>query len=143
MKKRILGLALALVMVISLLPAVTVLPVKAAAVSKTISLWGSSVTIDNDDTTTDIKDAYYWTTDGIDLPVAATASDNWNISLTIVDGVVTLTLKDADFNYDNYFLSLPEGYGGGLNIVYQGTNNIKRTTTANSGTLIYAYSTKN
>ena len=143
MKKRILGLALALVMVISLLPAVTVLPVKAAAVSKTISLWGSSVTIDNDDTTTDIKDAYYWTTDGIDLPVAATASDNWNISLTIVDGVVTLTLKDADFNYDNYFLSLPEGYGGGLNIVYQGTNNIKRTTTANSGTLIYAYATKN
>ena len=141
MKKRILGLALALVMIISLLPAVTVLPVKAATVSKTISLWGVSVTVDNDDATTDIPSALYWKTeeDSTELPVAVTdPATGWNISFAIVDGKATLTLKDAYFNYDQCFLSLPSAYAGALDIVYQGTNNIRRTTTANSGTLIYA-----
>ena len=145
MKKRILGLALALVMIISLLPAVTVLPVKAATVSKTINLWGTTAKIDNDDATTDVPAALYWKTeeDSTELPVAVTdPATGWNISFAIVDGKATLTLKDAYFNYDQYFLSLPESYAGALDIVYQGTNNIKRTTTANSGTLFYAYASK-
>jgi hypothetical protein len=145
MKKRILGLALALVMIISLLPAVTVLPVKAATVSKTINLWGTTAKIDNDDATTDVPAALYWKTEegSTELPVAVTdPAAGWNISFAIVDGKATLTLKDVTFDYDQYFLSLPESYAGALDIVYQGTNNIKRTTTANSGTLFYAYASK-
>ncbi len=127
MKKRILGLALALVMIISLLPAVTVLPVKAAAVSKTLYLWGANVTVDNDDATTDIKDAYYWVNDGDNVPKEKTTEADWNYSFAIIDGVATLTLKDAEYNNDACFISIANTYAGALNIVYKGTNNIKRT----------------
>ncbi len=144
MKKRILGLALALVMIISLLPAVTVLPVQAAAVSKTVTLWGTAVTVDNNDETADVPSALYWKTEAesTELPVAVTdPATGWNISFAIVDGKATLTLKDATYNYDACFLSIANTYAGALDIVYQGTNNIKRTTSANSATLISASST--
>ena len=138
MKKRILGLALAIALIISLLPAVTVLPVKAAAVSKTVGLWGANVTVDNDDSTADIKDAYYWVNDGENVPKEATAADDWNYSYAIIDGVATLTLKNAEFKNASYLLSISKNYGGALNIVYKGVNNIQRT--GSNGAVISASS---
>lgn len=133
MKKRILGLALALVMIISLLPAVTVLNVQAETVTKHIGLFGSTVTVDNDAATTEIADTYYWTTAEDGVPVAATAADAWNISFGLVDGVSTITLKNATIK-DKAFIDLYPSVngtsthiGGTININYEGTNNISNT----------------
>ena len=66
----------------------------------TVTLWGIDVTIDNDDTTEDIPAARYWKNGATaeDIPVDSDAS-NWNYSFTIDDGVPTVTLKAAKYNY--------------------------------------------
>ena len=139
MKKRILSWVLALALIISLLPAVTVLPVKAAAVSKSVYLWGTTATVDNDDATADVPAALYWKTEegSTEAPVAVTdPAAGWNISFAIIDGKATLTLKDAYFNYGNYFLWIGSSYAGDLEIVYEGENNI--TTTGAKDSVIKA-----
>ena len=59
MKRRILSLLLTLCLIVGLLPAVAIPHAHAetTAVSATVTLFGTAVTIDNDETTTDIPDA--------------------------------------------------------------------------------------
>lgn len=93
------------------------------ATGGTVKLWGTDVSIDSDATTTDIPDALYWV-NGAEgaLPVAATATDNWNYSFSIIDGVPTVTLKNA--NYTGTAAFLYAKYDGNLRVAYEGTNNI-------------------
>ena len=91
-------------------------------VTATVTLWGTEVTIDTDDSTADIPAAYYWTNGGEGAaPVAATA-DNWNYCFSIIDSIPTVTIRNADFTYAKSFLTAT--LDGKLKLAYEGTNNI-------------------
>ena len=88
----------------------------------TVTLWGTAVTVDNDEDT-EIPDAYYWVNgENGGIPVAATAEDAWNYAFTIVDGIPTVTIKNAEYRYEKSFLY--GKYDGKLKFIYEGTNNI-------------------
>ena len=122
MSKKILGLLLALCLIVGLLPIMAI----AETTSATVTLWGTAVTVDTDDATTDVPAAYYWT-NGAEgaTPVAATAADAWNYAFTIVDGVPTVTLKNANFVSASTFLSAT--FDGKLKVKFEGTNNLNVT----------------
>ena len=92
------------------------------ATNGTVKLWGTEITVDTDDTTADVPAAYYWT-NGVagELPVVAAATDNWNYSFSIIDGVPTVTLRNASYSGTESFLSA--SYEGNLRVAYEGTNN--------------------
>ena len=103
-----------------------------AVTSGTVTLWGLGVTVDTDETTTEIPEAYYWINGEEGLaPVPATAADNWNYRFSIIDGVPTVTVKNASYAYAATFLKAT--YDGVLKFVYEGENNIVVPYLASSG----------
>lgn len=114
--KRILSFVLALCLIVGLLPAVTLQAY--AATEATVTLWGTPVTATT-------ETAYYWTNNGTSAPAESTADAEWNYSFAILDGVPTVTVRNADFQYSARFLYTSSSYTGRLNLVYEGTNNFK------------------
>ena len=90
-----------------------------AATSGTVTLWGTAVTVN-------AGEALYWV-NGAEgaTPVAATAADNWNYSFAIIDGIPTVTLRNA--NYVSATSFLEARYDGFLKVKYEGTNELKVT----------------
>ena len=105
MNKKLISLLVAICLVIGLLPVMSI--ATETVTSQTISLGGQSVTVDTDDTTTDIPAAIYWinnkTKNAVPTALDPTVSEDaakiaageWNYYFTIVDGVPTLTLKNS------------------------------------------------
>ena len=121
------------------------LPIKKTVITKALTLMGVRKTVDDDDTTTDIPQAYYWYTGDDGIPVEVKETDNWNISYGIVNGVPTVTLKSAVYKHSANFINLSptiDGsrtqYTGQLDIVYEGVNDIQYT----GGSVIYLYKGK-
>jgi len=138
MNKKLIGLLLALCLVIGLLPVMSIADTTEATTA-TVTLWGTAVTVDTDDATTDVPAALYWTNGGEELaPVAATAADNWNYRFTITDGVPTVTLKNAEYSYAASFLY--GKYDGQLKLAYEGTNNVLIPYTASGNRYFVSYS---
>ena len=107
--------------------------------SATVTLFGTAVTVDNDDATADVPEALYWVNgEGDAVPVEATAADNWNYRFMIIEGVPTVTIRDADYSYAKTFLSAT--YDGKLKLAYEGTNTVYVQYKASSGYAFISYS---
>ena len=92
--------------------------------SGTATLFGTSVTVDTDATTADIPEALYWVNGAEgELPVAATAADEWNYRYSIVNNIPTVTIRNAEYTGTASFLYAK--HDGALKLVYEGINNIK------------------
>ena len=121
--KRILSFVLALCLVVGLLPAVAIPRANADVTSAQVFLFGAYRDIDLDDTTADIPEALYWVNGGgTAAPVAATAEDNWNYALEIIEDVPTVTLRNAEYKYNANFFYYKAG--GNVKLRYEGTNNV-------------------
>ena len=130
--KRILSWVLALVMIISLLPAVTVLPVQAEATSATVKLWGTEVTIDSE------NPAYYWVNNGTDVPKEFTTEADWNYAFHFVNDVPTVSLKGAIYSASKRFLQTTSAtFTGTLNLVYEGENKFSLSTSTEGVSFLY------
>ena len=126
MNKKLISLLVAICLVVGMLPIMTI----AAATSAKVTLWGNPVTVDTDDATTDIPEAYYWVNGAEgEVPVAATAADNWNYSFAILNGRPTVTLRNAEFKVNKQFLSAQ--YNGELELKYEGINNFLKVDSVN------------
>ena len=108
-------------------------------VSSTATIFGTKYTIDNDPGTKDIPEAFYWENNSTNAPLsvereATIAAGKWNYSFTIIDGVPTLTLKDATYAYNSKFL-----LAGAIcdnprfDLKYEGKNTYKYTSTGSYG----------
>ena len=84
-----------------------------------VTLWGNAYAIKVNEPA-----EFYWVNgaDG-ENPVAATAEDNWNYSYALVDGVPTVTLRNATYSGAASFMTAQ--FDGKLKLIYEGTNNIK------------------
>ena len=130
--KRVLSFVLTLCLIIGLLPAVTLFHAHAAVETASLTLWGTSTTINAGET-------LYWTNNGSAAPAAATAADAWNYSLAIVDGEVVFTMRNAEYSYSSSFLYAK--FNGTLRVKYEGTNNIKISSTSGRYFLKYLSAT--
>ena len=119
--KRILSFVLTLCLIVGLLPAVTLFHAHADVETATLTLWGTSTTIN-------AGESLYWTNNGSAQPAAATADDNWNYSLAIVDGDVVFTMRNAEYSYTGASF-LYASFDGTLRINYEGVNNINISKT--------------
>jgi len=120
--KRFLSLVLTLCLIVGLLPTLAIPHAHAAVTSAHIFLFGAYKDIDLDDATTDIPEALYWADDGSNAPKAVTADDNWNYSLTIIDDIPTVTLRNANYQYSKSFVYAK--YDGKFKLAYEGINNV-------------------
>ena len=110
--KRILSFVLTLCLLVGLLPAVALPQASAALETATLTLWGTSTTVNAGET-------LYWTNNGSSKPAEATAADNWNYSLAIVDGDVVFTMRNAEYSYTG--ASFLYAYmDGNLRVHYEG-----------------------
>ena len=123
--KRVLSFVLTLCLIIGLLPAVAIPHAHAAVESATPTLFGTATTINAGET-------LYWVNgEGTAKPVAATeaqvAADEWNYSLSIVDGEVVLTMRNAEYSYSSSFFYLEQD--AVVRVNYEGVNNINISKT--------------
>ena len=112
--------------------------------SGTVTLFGTAVTVDTDSTTADIPEALYWVNGAKgELPVAATAADEWNYRFSIVNNIPTVTIRNAEYTGAASFLYAK--FDGSFKLVYEGANNIKvpnitgKNASGNNNTSYFAY----
>ena len=100
MNKKFISLLVAICLVIGLLPIIS----GAEATSATVTLWGTSVSVDTD-AGTDTPEALYWgnPAEAGQAPVALTAADAWNYCFSIINGVPTVMLNGAQYTYVGVF----------------------------------------
>ena len=130
MNKKLISLLVAICLIIGLLPAISI-AAEAEVTTATVTLWGTSYTVDKNDDTAD-PEALYWINAEYADPAPATATDDRNYSFAIIDNVPTVTLRNAVFKtksgYDKSFLLAK--YDGALELRYEGTNTFEFTRTA-------------
>ncbi len=100
----------------------------------TVTLWGTAYTIKDTEPT-----EYYWVNGAEgEVPVAVTADDNWNYRFMIIEGVPTVTIRNAEYSYTATFLKAT--YDGKLKLAYEGDNEIVVPYKASSGYQFVSYS---
>ena len=114
MTKRIFSFLLALCLIVGLLPSVSIPHTHAAVTTATVTLFGEETTINAGET-------LYWADNGTEKPAEATA-DNWNYSFAITSDIPTVTLRNANYQYNASFIDA--AYDGKLKVAYEGPNNV-------------------
>ena len=115
MSKRMFSLLLALCLIVGLLPNLAVPHTHAEVTSATVKLFGVETTIN-------AGEALYWVDNGTEIPAASTVDAQWNYSFAIVEDVPTVTLRNANYQYNASFIY--GNYNGKLKVAYKGENKV-------------------